>query len=77
MGPAQEALVVKALPSNTGDARNTVSVPGSGRSPGGEMAAHSSILAWSVPRAEKPGRESPEGHKEPDMAQRLNAHSGR
>ena len=29
------ALVVKNLPANTGDLRDTVSVPGSGRSPGG------------------------------------------
>ena len=27
-----------------------------------EMATHSSILAWKIPRAEKPG--SPWGHKE-------------
>ena len=31
------------------------SVPASGRSPGGEMATHSSILAWRIPWTEKPG----------------------
>ena len=28
---------------------------GSGRSPGGEMAAHSSILNWRIPWIEEPG----------------------
>ena len=32
---AQVALVVKNLPANAGDASDTGSVPGSGRSPGG------------------------------------------
>ena len=31
------------------------SSPGSGRSPGGGNATHSSILAWSVPWIEEPG----------------------
>ena len=35
----------KNLPSNTGDIRDTVSIPGSGRSPGGGNTTHSSILA--------------------------------
>ena len=30
-------------------------VPGSGRSPGGRMANHSSILAWKIPRTKEPG----------------------
>ena len=32
---SQVVLVVKNLPANTGDLRDTGSVPGSGRSPGG------------------------------------------
>ena len=32
------------------------SIPGSGRSPGEEMATHSSILAWRIPWTEEPGR---------------------
>ena len=40
---------VKNLPANAGDARDTSSVPGSGRSPGGGNATHSSILAWRIP----------------------------
>ena len=31
------------------------SIPGSGRSSGKEMAAHSSILAWKIPWTEEPG----------------------
>ena len=32
-----------------------------------EMATHSSILAWKIPRVEEPGWLSPWGHKESDM----------
>ena len=35
------------------------------------MAAHSSILAWRIPWAEKPGRLRPWGPKEYDMTERL------
>ena len=44
--------VVKNLPAKTGD---TGLIPGSGRSPGEEMATHSSILAWEIPWIEEPG----------------------
>ena len=37
-------------------AGDTDSIPGSGRSPGGGMATHSSILAWEISRTEEPGR---------------------
>ena len=30
-------------------------IPGLGRSPGEEMATHSSILAWKIPWTEEPG----------------------
>ena len=43
------SLVAKNLPANAGDARETGSIPRSGRSPGEEMAAYSSILAWRIP----------------------------
>ena len=42
------------------------SVPVLGRSPGGGMATHSSILAWRIPWAEEPGGYSPVGCKELD-----------
>ena len=32
------------------------SIPGSGRSLKKEMATHSNILAWYIPRTEEPGR---------------------
>ena len=41
--------MVKKLPANAGDIRDMGSIPGSGRSPGGGMATHSSILAWRIP----------------------------
>ena len=43
---------VEILPANAGD---TGPIPGLGRSPEKEMAAHSSILAWEMPRTEEPG----------------------
>ena len=43
---------VKVSACNAGDLG---SIPGSGRSPGEEMATHSSILAWRIPWMEDPG----------------------
>ena len=40
---------LKNPPANSGDARDTVSIPGLGRSPGGGHATHSSIVAWEIP----------------------------
>ena len=34
-----------------------------------EMATHSSILAWEIPREEEPGRLESPGHKESDMTE--------
>ena len=42
---------------------------GSGKSPGEEMATHSSILAWKIPWMEEPGRLSPQGCKELDTTE--------
>ena len=47
------------------------STPGSGKSPGGGMATHSSILAWEIPWTEEPGGCSPWGHRESDTAEWL------
>ena len=49
------AQQVKNLPANEGVARDAGSTPQSGRSPEEEMATHSSILAWKIPRTEEPG----------------------
>ena len=51
----QMALVVRNLPANAGDIRDTGSIPGSGRSLEKEMATRSSILAWRIPWTEEPG----------------------
>ena len=45
---SQGALVVKSLPANAGDLRDTGLIPGLWRSPGGGTATHSSILAWKM-----------------------------
>jgi len=50
------ALVVKNLPANAGDIRDAGLIPRLGRSPGGGHATHSTILAWSIPWTEEPGR---------------------
>ena len=48
--------VIKNLPANAGDAGDEGLIPGLGRSPGEEIATHSSILAWKIPWIEEPGR---------------------
>ena len=48
--------MVKNLPVNAGDTRDSGLIPGSGRSPGRGNATHSSILAWEIPWTEEPGR---------------------
>ena len=47
--------VLKNLPANAGEARDTDSIPESGRSPEGEIITHSRILAWEIPWTDKPG----------------------
>ena len=47
--------MAKNPPANAGDARDTGSIPGPGRSSGEKMAARSSILAWEIPWTEQPG----------------------
>ena len=46
---------MKNPPGRAGDVRDEVSVPESGRSPGGGHATHSSILAGRIPWTEEPG----------------------
>ena len=43
----------KASACNAGDPGL---IPGPGRSPGGGMTTHSSILAWKIPWMDEPGR---------------------
>ena len=51
---SQVALVVKNLPANTEDTRDSESILRSGRSPGGGNG-NSSIPAWEIPWTEEPG----------------------
>ena len=46
-------LVVKNLPTNTGDIRDVSLISGQEDPLEQEMAPHSSLLAWKIPR--KPG----------------------
>ena len=48
-------LVVKNLPANTGDVRDTGSIPGWEDPLEKEMATHASILAWRISWTEEPG----------------------
>lgn len=43
------------LPANAGDAKDGSLVAGLGRSLEWEMAAHSCVLAWGIPRIGEPG----------------------
>ena len=52
---SQRVQVVKNPSANAGDARDTSSIPGSGRSLEKEVATHSSVLAWKGPWTEEPG----------------------
>ena len=56
MKASQVVPVAKNLSADAGEVRDMDSIPGSGRSPGGGMVTHSSILAWSIPWTEKPDR---------------------
>ena len=47
--------MVKNLPANTGDTRDTGSIPGLGRSPGEGNSYPLSILTWRMPWTEEPG----------------------
>ena len=49
------SLVVKGLPANVGDTRDTVLIPGLENPLEKEMTNHSSILAWEIPQTEEPG----------------------
>ena len=52
----QVVLVVKNPPVHAGDARDTGSIPGSGRrSPGEGNGSHSSIFAWRISWTEEHG----------------------
>ena len=47
--------MVKNLPANSRDTRDTGSILQSERSPGGENGNHSIVLAWKIPWTEELG----------------------
>ena len=55
-----EGTVVKNRPTNAGDTRDSSLIPES------EIANHSSILAWEIPRTEEPGGLQSMGSQESD-----------
>ena len=63
------ALVVKNLPANAGDIRDTGLVPRLGRSPEGRHATHSSILAWRIPMDRGAWQTAVHGVTELDMTE--------
>ena len=70
------ALVVKNLPANEADARDTGSIPGSGRSPGG---GHGNLLQYScLENSVDRGtwRVTVHGVAESDTTDRLSTHTG-
>ena len=65
-------LVVKNPPVDALDERDLGSIPGSGRSPGGENNNPGSILAWRIPWTEEPSKlhskgEQRIGHNRSDL----------
>ena len=51
---SQGVLVANNPPANTGDVRDTDSIPELGSSPEEGSATHFSIVAWRLPRTEEP-----------------------
>ena len=47
--------VVKNLPTNAGNEKDSGLIPGSERSPREGNGTHSSILAWKIPQTDEPG----------------------
>ena len=58
--------MVKNLPANAGDIRDSGSVPGGEDPLEAGMATHCSVLAWRIPWTEDPGGLQSIGHKESD-----------
>ena len=69
------ASQVTNLPVNAGDARDAGSIPGLGRSPGKEMATHSSVLAGKSYGQRNLVGYSPWGCKVSDMTELLSMHN--
>ena len=61
--------MVKNPPANAGDAGEVGLIPGLGRSPGEEVATHSSVPVWRIPWTDEPGGPQSIGGKESDTAE--------
>ena len=70
LGGASDNLLV-----NVGYIRDTGSIPGLGKSPGGGNGNPTSIHAWKIPRTEEPGGYSPWGLKELDTTEHAHMHA--
>ena len=66
--PTRAFLVAQMAKNPSANAGETGSAPGLGIFPG-EMASHSSILAWEIPPTEEPDGHSPQGRKELGMTE--------
>ena len=55
MFSTETSLAAQMVKTTAYGAGGLGSIPGSGRSPGEEMATHSSIPAWKIPWTEEPG----------------------
>ena len=53
--------MVKNPPPSAEDARDTGSIPASGRAPGGDSGSHCSILAWKIRWTKELGSLQPMG----------------
>ena len=67
--------MVKNPPSRVGDARDVGSIPGSGRSPGEEMATSPVFLPENVHGQRSLVGYSPWGRKELDVTEHLSTHT--
>ena len=65
--------MVKNPPVNAGHAKDTGSIPGSGRSPGAGNGNSLSILTWKIPWIEEPGGLQSVGSQESQT--RLSTHT--
>ena len=66
---SQVVPVVKNLPANAGDTRDTGSVPGLGRSPGGGNGNPLQYLAWRILWTEEPSGLQSMGLQESDVTE--------
>ena len=71
---SQVVQVVKNLPANTGDIRDTGSVAELGRSPGEGNGTCSSILAWRISWTEEPGGLQSMGSQRADVTEVTSTH---